>query len=215
MWDHTQTASLAAPRRRKFYMVVTKTSRPYEMDFHLGRYPIHLQRWSATWRAKGMPNQSTAWAASDPASTNAAWQKALFPQGGILLRQQRAQTVFSSRRASASRAGRGREGAIEEHITGKWHVIALQEAIEHLQHECLTNHFYITMFTRTFKVSSRSPPPHWEWAGWVLLAVISLASFRRIPRNGKPCFTMMSLHIKTFRQEAVASERTCCLQSVL
>ena len=29
---------------------------------------------------------------------------------------------------------RGREGAIEEHIAGKWHVIALQEAIEYLQH---------------------------------------------------------------------------------
>ena len=40
---------------------------------------------------------------------------------------------------------RGREGAIEEHIAGKWHVIALQEAIEYLQHECLTNHFYITV----------------------------------------------------------------------
>ena len=35
---------------------------------------------------------------------------------------------------------RGREGEIEEHIAVKWHVIALQEAIEYLQHECLTNH---------------------------------------------------------------------------
>ena len=39
---------------------------------------------------------------------------------------------------------RGRDGAIEEHISGKWHVIALQGAIEYLQHECLTNHFDIT-----------------------------------------------------------------------
>ena len=32
-------------------------------------------------------------------------------------------------------------------------------------------------------------------SGWVLQAVISRASFRRIPRNGKSYFTMMSLHI--------------------
>ena len=41
---------------------------------------------------------------------------------------------------------RGRLGAIEEHIAGKWHIVALQEAIEYLQHECLMNHFYITHF---------------------------------------------------------------------
>ena len=43
---------------------------------------------------------------------------------------------------------RGKPGAIEEHIAGKWHIIALQEAIEYLQHECLMNHFYITHFAR-------------------------------------------------------------------
>ena len=32
-------------------------------------------------------------------------------------------------------------------------------------------------------------------SGWVLQAVISRASFCRIPRNGKPFFTMMSLYI--------------------
>ena len=41
---------------------------------------------------------------------------------------------------------RGRPGAIEEHVAGKWHIVALQEAIEYLQHECLVNHFYITHF---------------------------------------------------------------------
>ena len=29
---------------------------------------------------------------------------------------------------------RGREGAVEEHVAVKWHVIALQEPIEYLQH---------------------------------------------------------------------------------
>ena len=38
-------------------LVSTKTSRPYEMDIHLGRYPIQLERWSATRRAKRVPNQ--------------------------------------------------------------------------------------------------------------------------------------------------------------
>ena len=32
-------------------------------------------------------------------------------------------------------------------------------------------------------------------SGWVLQAVISRATFWRIPRNGKSYFTMMSLHI--------------------
>ena len=41
---------------------------------------------------------------------------------------------------------RGKPGAIEEDIAGKWHVMALQEGIEYLQHECLTNHFCTTHF---------------------------------------------------------------------
>ena len=43
---------------------------------------------------------------------------------------------------------RGKPGAIAEHIAGNWHVSALQEAIEYFQHECLTNHFYITHVSR-------------------------------------------------------------------
>ena len=39
---------------------------------------------------------------------------------------------------------RCREGAIEEHSAVNWHVIALQEAIEYLQHECFTNASRIT-----------------------------------------------------------------------
>ena len=33
-------------------------------------------------------------------------------------------------------------------------------------------------------------------AGWVFQDVVSRAAFRRVPRNGEPYFTMMSLHIK-------------------
>ena len=39
---------------------------------------------------------------------------------------------------------RGREGAIEKQIAGKWHVIPLQEAIEYVDHEYLTNRFHVT-----------------------------------------------------------------------
>ena len=38
---------------------------------------------------------------------------------------------------------RGKEGSIEEHIAGKWHIITLQEAIEYLDHEYLTNDFSV------------------------------------------------------------------------
>ena len=36
-----------------------------------------------------------------------------------------------------------------EHIAGKWRAIALQEVIEYLQLECLTNHFYIVLSCST------------------------------------------------------------------
>ena len=39
---------------------------------------------------------------------------------------------------------RGKEGAVEKHIAGKWHIITLQEAIEYLDHEFLTNRFHVT-----------------------------------------------------------------------
>ena len=39
-------------------------------------------------------------------------------------------------------------------------------------------------------------------SGWVSQAVISRASFQRLPRNGKSFFTMMSLHINHFVKKA-------------
>ena len=50
------------------------------------------------------------------------------------LREQRRLSILSCNPGPR----RGREGAIEEHTAWKWHVIALQEAIEYLQRECLT-----------------------------------------------------------------------------
>ena len=34
---------------------------------------------------------------------------------------------------------RGREGAFEKQIAGRWHIITLQEASEYVDHELLTN----------------------------------------------------------------------------
>ena len=40
---------------------------------------------------------------------------------------------------------RGREGAVEKQIAGKWHFITLQEAIEYVDHELLANRFHVSM----------------------------------------------------------------------
>ena len=111
---------------------------------------------------------------------------------------------------------RGRPGAIKEHIAGKLDTITVQEAIEYLQHECLMNHFYITHFAgcavlfnnetlhsdvRVMSVYTHDTRTAEQQvvkevkSCWVLQAVISHASFRRIPRNGKSYFTMMLLHV--------------------
>ena len=106
---------------------------------------------------------------------------------------------------------RGKEGAIEKHIAGKSHIIALQEALEYLHHEFLTSHFHVTHYagcavllnkdTSDIKVSSvylhdtRNRLQQVVKEGqsrWVPQAVIFRASFRRLLRNGKFYFTMIS-----------------------
>ena len=41
---------------------------------------------------------------------------------------------------------RGKEVAFEKRIAGKWHVITLQEAIEYVDHDLLTNRFHVTHY---------------------------------------------------------------------
>ena len=43
---------------------------------------------------------------------------------------------------------------------------------------------------------------------------MSRAAFRRVPRNGKPCFTMLST-LTTIMPRDAESRQTCCLQSVM
>ena len=102
------------------------------------------------------------------------------------------------------------------HIAGKWHIITLQEAIEYFEQEFLTSHFCVTHFggcavlfnkdtfhsdikvTSVYLHDTRDGQQHVVregQSGWVLQAVISRASFRRQPRNGKSFFPTMPLHI--------------------
>ena len=118
---------------------------------------------------------------------------------------------------------RGREGAIEKQIAGKWHLITLQEASEYVDHAILHERFYVTHFAgcavlfnhHTFypNVDVKSIFLHDTRRvlhdhivegehGWVLQGVVSLASFRRAAASGETVFTVLSLHInKCPRQE--------------
>ena len=96
----------------------------------------------------------------------------------------------------------------------KWHVFILQEAIEYLDHNFLTNRFHVThdggcailfnkdTFFSDIKVTSiylhdvrNFQPGVGEESGWVLQGVISRASFRRQRRGGESFYTVMSPHI--------------------
>ena len=98
----------------------------------------------------------------------------------------------------------------------KWHIIALQDAIEYLEHEFLMNRFHVThcggcailfnkdTFLSDIKVTSiylrdtrdgQQNDVKEEESGGVSQGVISRASFRQQPRGGKSFFTVMSLHI--------------------
>ena len=105
---------------------------------------------------------------------------------------------------------------IEKHIAVKWHIITLQEAIEYLDQEFLTNRFHVTqhggcaillnndtffsdikvtsLYLHDLRYSQQDKVKEGE-TGWVIHGVISKASFRRKPRGGKSSFTVMSLHI--------------------
>ena len=52
---------------------------------------------------------------------------------------------------------------------------------------------------------------------WVLQAVVSRAAFRRVPRDGKPYFTMMSLHINNHyaKRRRIAKHVSFAVRTVL
>ena len=95
------------------------------------------------------------------------------------------------------------------------HHLTLQEAIEYLEHDFLTDRFHVTHYGRcailfnkdTFfsdiKVSSfylhtRTCAEYKKTegeSGWMMQGVVSKAAFRRQPRHGQQTFTVMSLHM--------------------
>ena len=102
---------------------------------------------------------------------------------------------------------RGKEGAIEKHIAVKWHIITLQEAIEYLDQEFLSNRFHVTqyggcaillnkdtffsdikvtsLYLHDLRYSQQDKVKEGD-TGWVLQVVISRASFHRttiMPRS--------------------------------
>ena len=71
---------------------------------------------------------------------------------------------------------RGKDGAMERHIAVKWHIIALQEAIEYIQHEYIDESFscnslcWLCCLVEQGQLSLghqsyfRLPPRHQRWA---------------------------------------------------
>ena len=133
---------------------------------------------------------------------------------------------------------RGTPGAIEKHIAGKWHTIALQKAIEYLHHDSFTNSFHIShhagcavLFNKdTFYPDVRVSSVHINdtknglqqvvregEAGWVFLAAVSRAAFRRVLRNSTPFFTMMSLRINNHyaKRRGIAKNVLFAVRTVL
>ena len=112
---------------------------------------------------------------------------------------------------------RGKEGAIEKQIAGKCHIITLQEAIEYVDHELLTNMFHaihcggcaVLFHKDTFFPHVKATSIHLHDTrrelldklmegdqGWVSQGVLSRVSFRRHPLTGqKHSHTVLLSHI--------------------
>ena len=111
-----------------------------------------------------------------------------------------------------------KKDAFEKQIAGRWHIVTLQEALEYVEHELLTNRFHVThcagyaiLFNKdTFyaNVDVKSiylhdtrrdlPDQLMEGEqGWVLQGVLSRASFLRATVSGQKYFAVLSLQIST------------------
>ena len=110
---------------------------------------------------------------------------------------------------------RGKEDVFEKQIAGKWHAITLQEAMEYVDHDILTNRFHVThyggcailfnkdTFYTNIEVKSlylhdtRRDLPDKVMEGdqaWVLQGVLSRASFRRTLSGQKTFYSSVSTY---------------------
>ena len=113
---------------------------------------------------------------------------------------------------------RGQEGAIEKQIERKWHINTLQESIEYVDHELLTNRFHVAHYggcavlfnkdTFLSDVKAKSiylhdtrrelPDKVIEGnSGWVFCRTCKhVPPFCRQPLRGQKTFTVLSSQIK-------------------
>ena len=122
---------------------------------------------------------------------------------------------------------RRKEDAFERQISGRWHIITLQEASDNVDHELLTNRFHVThyagcaiLFNKdTFYPNidvkcinlhdTRQELPDQVMEGeqgWVLQGVLSRATFRRSPVSGQKYFDSA---LFTYQQHLRQKERHC------
>ena len=133
---------------------------------------------------------------------------------------------------------RAKFGAIEKRIAGRWHIITLQEASEYIDHVLLTRHFHVTHNKRCAvlynmesfyaNIDVKSIYLHdtrWDLLiqvmeggqGWVLQGVLSRASFRRTPPNGRKNFTVLTLHISNLyaRKRSIAKKIIFTIRAIM
>ena len=133
---------------------------------------------------------------------------------------------------------RGKEGAFEKQIAGKWHVITLQEATVYVDHYILTNPFHVTHYggcailfnkdtiypdieVKSFYLhDTRRELPDKVMEGdqgWVLQGVLSRASFHRRPLSGQKTFTVLSLHINNIyvKNRRIAKKLILTIRAVM
>ena len=107
---------------------------------------------------------------------------------------------------------RGKPGAFEKHIAGKWHIIACRSSSSTcimnasqsifmsstsqgvLCSSTRTRSFQTCVYVHIHDIKTGQQIVREGQAGWVLQGVISRATFRRTSRNGNAHFTIMSLH---------------------
>ena len=97
---------------------------------------------------------------------------------------------------------REKEDAIEKRIAGIWHIITLQEASVYKDHVLLSSQFHVThyggcaiLYNKATFYPNIDVKSIYFHQGWVMQGVLSRASFRRTPPNGRKDCTVLNLHI--------------------
>ena len=130
---------------------------------------------------------------------------------------------------------RGKEGAIEKRIAGRWHIITQQKAFEKIDHVLLTSQFHVTHYGGCAILYNKATlypnidiksiylyDTRWDLPvqvmegdqGWAMPGVLSRASCRRTPPHGWKDFTVCNLHISKIYAKNEVLRRSSSSQSV-